>query len=114
MAVEIAVADHLLGDSGVVALAGNRGYVGKFPENFRQVGFRVTLVTEAGLGHLRGRTQTKPALIQVDSVAPEASGVDPYTQATDLADAIDAAMGFEPFTEGGLEVAVTERPTRSF
>lgn len=120
MTVEKAVRQHLVADSGVIALAGTRGYQMRLPQAPTLPAFRVQLIDESEHGHLRGGGATRLARVQVDAVAGESSGVNAYADASALADAInDAMMTQAPFvvSDGGspatsLELKVVERPTR--
>lgn len=113
MGVEQAVLTHLKATAGVIALAATRGYLQKFPQDPTTPAFRVQLINESESGHLRGGSTTKPARVQVDAIASEGSGFDPYAAASNLADAISAAlMSQAPIIANGLELKVTERPTR--
>lgn len=113
MDVEQAVLTHLKANAGVIALAGPRGYLQKFPQDPPTPAFRVQLINESESGHLRGGSKTKPARVQVDSIAAEGSGIDAYAQASALADAInDTLMSKPPIVVGGLELKIPERPTR--
>ena len=114
MRVEVAVRSHLLADSAVIALVGTRGYTLRFPQSPTLPAFRVQLIDEQEPAHLRGGNDLRPARVQVDAVAAEASGVDPYAQATGLADAIsDALMSQAPFVVGDLTLKVVERQSRA-
>lgn len=120
MTVEVAVRAHLLADAAVIAIVGTRGYTLKFPQQPTLPAFRVQLIDEQESAHLRGGSVTKPARVQVDAVAAEASGVDAYAQASGLAAAISSAMmSRAPFvvSDGGspstaLQLKVVDRQTR--
>lgn len=76
--------------------AGQRVYNLKLPQRPTLPAVRVQLISDPEEYHLRGGLKYGRARVQVDSYAQEDSGVDPYAQASDLADEIngdDAGSG---------------------
>lgn len=93
MSPELAVVEHIkdLGTS-----AGQRVWMLKLPQDPTLPAARVQLIDDPEEYHLRGGSAWGIARVQVDAYAPEASGLDPYTQAAQLADEIngdDAGSG---------------------
>jgi hypothetical protein len=90
MTAEEAVWTRLLALSGVTALVSTRVSVGKLPQGPTYPCVRVSLVSHTpDAYHLRGQAGLVEDVIQVDAFAHEASGVDPYATASDLAEAIN-------------------------
>ena len=87
MIVESAIVDRILSLSAVTALVGTKVRVLALRQGER-IGVRVQRVSEFEPMHLRGTSGLISARIQVDSVAPEASQVDPFADAAE----IDAAV----------------------
>jgi hypothetical protein len=119
--VDVAVCNYLLTKTGVIAIAGARGYVQQFPQSADFPAFRVQAISDITVSHLRGSTNLRPARVQVDAVGADDDGVDGYTVARNLAAAIRAAMmnqppivvsvsdGGSPETLTSLEMRVVER-----
>lgn len=97
--------------AGMGTAAGARVYLMKLPESATYPAIRVQGIDDFGFVHLRGGgANLRRARVQVDAYSREASGVDPFTVASDLADEIngdDAGSGLSGFlgTVGGLEIA---------
>lgn len=96
MTPEQAVVERLLDLPAVVALVSSRIYQLRLPQNAALPAIRVQLVSEPTDYHLRGGSGMYRSRVQVDAFAQESSGMDPYGEATDLANAIhgdDAGAG---------------------
>jgi len=102
--VDVAICTHLLANAGVIAIAADRGYVQNFPQSQDFPAFRVQAISDITTSHLRGSTALRPARVQVDAVGENGDGVDGYTQARLLADAIRAALMNQP----PIEVAISD------
>jgi hypothetical protein len=90
--VEHAVRELLATDAALGALVGGRVYQLKLPQNVTLPAVRVQLISEPRENHLRGPMALTVARVQADAYAAESSGGDPYASASDVADAIDAAL----------------------
>jgi hypothetical protein len=105
--VEQAVLDHLVADGDVAALVGTRVYQLVLPQGGTLPAVRVQLIDEPVDYHLRGEVDITRARVQVDAYAGEASGVDPYSGATALGEAIHAALSGMKFSVGSPALEVT-------
>ncbi len=83
MTVETAIATRILSLTGITALVADRVRVLKLRQGERS-GVRVQQVSEVEPFHLRGTSGLLTCRVQVDSVAPENSGVDPYATANQI------------------------------
>lgn len=92
MAIEIDVLTFLLADAGVAALVGTRGYQLRFPQTPTYPALRVLALDDPTLYTHDGATDLRKATVQIDAVAQESSGLDPYASAEALVDAIDGAL----------------------
>lgn len=108
MTVEQAVVERLAGDAAVIALAADRIYQLVLPQSL--VGgalgasaIRVQLIDHPLLYHLRGGVVFSWSRVQTDAWYPASlvQGVDPYDAASDLADAITAAMSGQRWSAVG-------------
>lgn len=107
MNAEEAVLTQCLADAAVTALAGTRGYQLRLPQTPEYPTFRVQLIDEPLMHHLRGRETLTRARVQVDVFAEEGDGNDPYADCAALADAIERALIPEPFSLGSPAFEVT-------
>jgi len=87
--VEEAVRARVLSLATVVAIASTRVWMQQLPQSPIYPAVRVTFIDDPTVYHLRGPQGTTPARVQVDCYAKRASGVDTYTQVTDLHAAVD-------------------------
>lgn len=85
MTPEVAVRARLLQLVPLAALVSARIYLHKFPQSPTWPAVRVLLVDEIRRPHLRGGSKLGRTRVQVDAYAQEASGADPYAQATAVA-----------------------------
>lgn len=100
MTVEEAVKDRLESDVAVAAVVSDRVYQLLLPENGTYPAIRVQLIDEPGSSHLRGPNGLTRARVQADAYV-EATGDDPYAEATELNTRIQAALVDDgPFTAG--------------
>lgn len=83
MTVETAIALRILSLTGISALVSDRVRVLKLRQGERS-GVRVQQVSENEPFHHRGTVGVLACRVQVDSVAPENSGVDPYAVANQI------------------------------
>ncbi len=81
MTVEEAVRLRILSLAAVLALVSTRVYLLKLPQSPTYPCVRVTLVSGQTSYHNRGENSLKAARVQVDALAKEFSGVDPYALA---------------------------------
>jgi hypothetical protein len=88
MTPEQAVLDRIKDIGAVSALFSDRVYQLRLPQGSTLPAVRVQHVGEVGSMHQRGETNLFQTRVQVDAYAGEASGADPYSEATALADAI--------------------------
>lgn len=87
MTVEEAICTRVASLTAVIALAGSRVYLDKFPQSPTFPAVRVQLVDDVEDQHLRGPIGTKHARVQIDHCTQESSGTDPYAAAEALAEA---------------------------
>lgn len=87
MTVEEAIAARVADLAPVTALVSSRVYLDRLPQAVTYPAVLVQLVSDPPQYHLRGRKYR--ARVQVDAYAREASGVDAYAAAANLAAAID-------------------------
>lgn len=80
---------RIMAIAAVTALVGARVYLQKLPESSNYPAVRVQFIDDAVPFHLRGPVGVRPARIQVDAIAREGSGYDPYARAADILAAID-------------------------
>lgn len=92
MTVEQAIVERLDETSAVTALVSMRNYTHKLPQSATFPANRVQLVSEVTAYHLRGQEQVLTARIQVDTLAEETSGDDPYAEANAVAVAVNDAL----------------------
>lgn len=108
MTPEAALVDRLV---AMATSAGARVYQLILPQAPTLPAIRVQQISDQAVPHLRGGgSSQRRARIQVDAYARVSSGVDPYTQATDLAEEIigdDAGSGLAGFTGtvSGMDIA---------
>lgn len=113
MTPELAVLERVLEIADVAALVSTRAYMLRLPQTPTLPAVRVQLISEGNLTHLRGAGGTYRSRVQVDAYAREASGADPYAEATALAAAINgdgAGSGLDGWTgtsEGSPAITVT-------
>ncbi len=109
MTVEQAIVARLRSDVGVTAIASTRTYQMKLPQSPTLPAVLVQLINEPVGYHLRGAVGLRRSLVQVDAFANEydAANPDPYATATQLADAIDAALSGQIFTDSGSPPSVS-------
>lgn len=100
MTVEQLLLERAKADADVIAIAGNRGYGTRFPENVSYPAFLVVNVTTPRDSHLRGPNNTRRAQVQFDCVTQEGAVQNYDTVVKSLAAAIIAAITPEPFTDG--------------
>ncbi len=77
-----------------------RVYMLKLPQQPTLPAAVILLVDDTKAYHLRGGSFSGRARVQIDVYAAEASGIDPYTEAADLADTIhgdEAGSGLSAF-----------------
>jgi hypothetical protein len=106
--------EHLIAQPEVVALVAERIYGLVPPQSATLPAVRLQRVDEEEPGHLRGGSQTRPYIMQVDVFTAMASGVDPYAQALTIAKTVnDALLSKRWLTTTGspadLRVKVTRR-----
>lgn len=89
MTIEEAVCARLLAISPVTALVGSRVYLQLLPQNGILPAIRVQQISEATESHHRGVNNLRRTRVQVDVFAAVSSGVDPYSTAMAIAEAID-------------------------
>lgn len=89
MTVEEVIVDRVSELAPVIALVAARVYLDKLPQGVAFPAVLVQLVDDLDGYHLRGKNKPQRARVQVDAYAHEQSGVDPYAQVTELAEAID-------------------------
>lgn len=114
MTVEQAVVDRLRTTAGVSALVGTRVYQLLLPQQPTLPAIRVQLIDEPRWYHLRGESAVTRARVQVD-VFEAATIAAPYVSAAAVADAVDAALSGQVFTDGSpttLEVVGVFRQDR--
>lgn len=99
MSIEAAIRTRLLATSGVTDLASTRVWQLKLPQDGQLPAVRVQLIAEPLSYHLRGADGAVRSLVQVDAVARES-----YDDASELADAIDAALSGTTFTVDDIRV----------
>lgn len=92
MTVEHAVRSVLANDAAVATLVGSRVYQLRLPQSAKFPAIRVQLVDEPRAYHFRGKNKLTAARVQVDAFSSERSGVDPYDEASRVADAVEAAL----------------------
>lgn len=111
MNVEVAVADLIASLPAVAALVGTRVHLHVLPQKPALPAVRVQLVNDLPFYSHDGESAVARALVQVDAVAGEASGHDPYAQADALARAI-AGNGRRPGASGlaGFQGAIGSPP----
>lgn len=88
MTVEEGVCARLETIGALTALVGTRIYQLILPQNPTLPAVRVQVIGEVSTYSHDGRARVLMARVQVDAYAAEASGVDPYAQASVVADAI--------------------------
>jgi uncharacterized protein DUF3168 len=88
MTPEVAVLNRLLDIDAVTAIVGARVYQLRFPQRPTFPAIRVQLIDDVPAYHLRGENGLIPSRVQVDDVAEEGDGTNPYAQASALASAI--------------------------
>lgn len=88
MTIEEAIVERLRGIAAVTALVVNRIYLLKAPQKPVSPFLLVRLIDDLPQYHLRGPYGMRPARIQVDAYAEDASGVDFQAQANLLAAAV--------------------------
>lgn len=86
MSPEEAVLDRIV---ALNTIAADRVYMLKLPQAVTLPAVRVQVIDDPGDYHLRGGSRPQVARVQVDAVAQEASGVDPYADAMQLAQEIN-------------------------
>jgi hypothetical protein len=89
MNVEAAIAARIAAISAVTAIVSGRVYLDLLPQSPTYPAVLVQLVSDPSRYHLRGVVGLKRARVQVDAYAMKTSGVDQYSAAVALADAID-------------------------
>ena len=92
MDIEVAIREYVVGLPDVSALVGTRGYQLVLPQECTYPAFRVQKLVEPVEYTHDGPEALRRADIQIDAVAQEASGEDPYANAIALANAIDAGL----------------------
>jgi hypothetical protein len=112
MSAEIAVAGRLEADYAVSSLVSDRVYQLKLPQDGELPAIRVQLIDNPQMKHLRGPDGTTGARVQVDAYDMEASGADPYASVEDIANAVNDALVYEPFTVGSVRVLSARREDR--
>lgn len=114
--IEIALAETLAADASVAALATGGVHQLVVPQHESRPAIRVQLIDQPRRAHLRGYLDVWLSRVQIDAFAQLNDDTpDPYTAISDLSDAIDAALGPEPFTTAGspaLEVLLVLRDDR--
>lgn len=75
--------------ASVTALVGDRTYMLRLPQNEARPSIVVQNITDLRDSHFRGGSKRGRARIQVDVHVSEASGVDPYSEASEIADALN-------------------------
>lgn len=104
MTVEEVIVERVAALAPVVAIVGARVFLDRLPNSVTMPAVLVQLVDDLDGFHLRGKNKPQRARVQVDAYAHEESGVDPYAQVVDLAEAIDgdgkgpAATGLSGWT----------------
>jgi hypothetical protein len=88
MTPEQAVLERIRDISAVSALVSSRVYQLRLPQGSDLPAVRVQQIGDVGDMHQRGETNLFRTRVQVDAYAREASGADPYDEATTLAAAI--------------------------
>lgn len=88
MTIEEAIVERLLAIGPVTDIVGDRIYQLRLPQKPTLPAIRVQLIDDVPSYHLRGTFGMSPARIQVDDYTEEGGGIDPYAQATALAQAI--------------------------
>jgi hypothetical protein len=88
MTPEVAIAERLLEIGALTALISTRVYQLRLPQSTALPAVRVQVVGETEDAHLRGTGALSRTRVQVDAYAYEASGGDPYAEATAVAEAI--------------------------
>lgn len=99
--IELAIAEQLLATPAVTALATGGVHQLIVPQHETRPSVRIQLIDQPRRAHLRGYEDIKRSRLQIDAFAQPSSTVeDPYFTLSELADAIDAALGPEPFEAG--------------
>ena len=80
---------RILALAAVTALVGTRVYMQRVPQSPVYPLVRVQFIDDQSPYHLRGPVGTTTARVQVDAIAREGSGTDPYAAAQALLAAID-------------------------
>jgi hypothetical protein len=112
--IALALQTRLLALSAVTALVGQRVWTFSLPQDPTLPAVCIQQVSEVEELHLRGTSKWKRARVQIDAVAGETSGGDPYDTAIDVDAAVyggfsaGAATGLAGFsgTVGGVEIGV--------
>lgn len=113
MTVEQAVGERLGTTLGITDLVGARVYQLKLPQSPGLPAIRLLFVSVVDFFHLRGGSLVEKSRIQIDAVATEASGTDPYATAAAVADAVHASLNGQQFTaDATLEITGAFRDGR--
>lgn len=105
MTVEGVVRERLLADGPLTALVGTRVYMLKLPQKATLPAVRVQLIDEPKDYQLRGEDGAIRARVQVDAYQYE-TATDWYTDASDVADAVDASLSGKTYTDAGSPVSI--------
>lgn len=109
MSAEVAVVGRLFDEAAVAALVGGRVYQLVLPPGGTLPAIRVQLIDDQQTKHLRGPNGLTAARVQVDAFDKEASGADPYVSVSNVAEAVNDALVFEPFAVGSIRVQCATR-----
>lgn len=104
-----AVVERLLATSAVTALVASRIWRIKLPQRATYPAIRVQLISNPEGKHLRGPHGATRSRVQVDVYEAEASAGNPLVRVTNISEAVNDALVFEPFSTSELRVIMAER-----